>query len=109
MENLSIYDKLDELNEGLEYNGGGIETLLNGRVVKSVQRGVFSSRSITANKWNTLANISSVDSSKSFLLVTLTSVGYGTSCYYRLSNNKIEVYCTGSSLGAGDWQVVEFY
>ena len=104
-----VYDAVQDVKAVAEYNGGGIETLLGKGVVKSVQRGVFSSRSITANKWNTLANISSVDSSKSFLLVTLTSVGYGTSCYYRLSNNKIEVYCTSSTLGAGDWQVVEFY
>lgn len=25
MENNVIYDKLEELNEGIEYNGGGIE------------------------------------------------------------------------------------
>lgn len=34
-----IYDKIDEVQGKVEYNGGGINTLLNRGAVKSVQRG----------------------------------------------------------------------
>ena len=39
MDNVIIYDKLEELNEGIESNGGGITSLLGKGCVKSVQRG----------------------------------------------------------------------
>ena len=34
-----VYDAVQDVKALAEYNGGGIDTLLNGRVVKSVQRG----------------------------------------------------------------------
>ena len=99
-----VYDAVQDVKAVAEYNGGGIETLLNGRVVKSVQRGVYAGD--TTN--GTVAiPISEINSSKSVLLVN--GVPEGDRC--SLSNSSILCEEDGGRLAHFylGWQVVEFY
>ena len=66
MDNVIIYDKLEELNEGIESNGGGITSLLGKGCVKSVQRGKVETE-LTGASMN--FSISTVDTNKSILIV----------------------------------------
>ena len=123
MDNVIIYDKLEELNEGIEYNGGGITSLLGKGCVKSVQRGC-AEISLVASSGKTVSkkiNISSVDLSKSVLLIygehdmySSTDIDY-VDRTLSLSETSINLSLkSGSSnklwtLSTFFWQVVEFY
>lgn len=117
MDNVIIYDKLEELNEGIEYNGGGITELLNGRIVKSVQRG-RTRNTITNGSPSKSVNITSVNLSKSILIanlyisgdsfgsylgVTLSSANQITVSIEEYASNNVSISYTLS------WQVIEFY
>lgn len=67
MDNVIIYDKLEELNEGIEYNGGGITSLLGKGCVKSVQRGSVETELNSASSMNVA--ISTVNKNRSILIV----------------------------------------
>lgn len=130
MQNTVIYDKLEELNEGIEYKGGGIETLLNGRVVKNVQRGNVNTRvSIPSNfpnagYSNLRININEVNPNKAILFGNfelrenagnkdIHSYAYIDLVLLEKSNVNVQVgnSSSGSSVGYvyGEWQVIEFY
>ena len=119
MDNVIIYDKLDELNEGIEYNGGGITSLLGKGCVKSVQRGsgqLSNSSSLT----NKIISISTVDLKKSALVITFF-------CQFSTANNNYSIafadltasdeitikYRCQPSQNYGQigytWTVIEFY
>ena len=104
MQNEIIYD-------ALEYYGGGINTLLNGRVVKSVQRGFFEP---TSNEPVTIS-ISTVNTSKSLLFFEAAfQRGFQDHLPFWKTNG-IELRSTSiyinksSNLPTFLWQVVEFY
>lgn len=111
------------LLDAIEYNGGGINTLLNKGAVKSVQRGIFNYHgSGTASgliKVENIATFSRVDVSKSVLISEVGSDDFGTSkaLYYRsveLTESGINLYFQSKSMGYsydvyGSWQVIEFY
>lgn len=120
MDNVIIYDKLEELNEGIESNGGGITSLLGKGCVKSVQRGIWTGKqSIGASQSFTIASIAAVNVGKSFLIVNATTSNYkgesGEQYAYVLSSTSLAVKNTGAynqnsvSLHMVDWQVIEFY
>ena len=122
MDNVIIYDKLEELNEGIEYNGGGITALqqdtaalLAKGVVKSVQRGIYGHGSFSKYEFVVSIPINAVDPQKSILS---HNFWVDESCNIQsiiLYESKIEVRgSVGSSSSgtftlSGDWQVVEFY
>lgn len=115
-----VYDAVQDVKAVAEYNGGGIETLLNGRVVKSVQRGHLRKTGLKTNNTFDIP-ISSVNPDHALLLQdtfirynadpawAVSIYGEGT-----LSSDKITIKINAdSSYGAIDagvvWQVVEFY
>lgn len=116
MDNVIIYDKLEELNEGIEYNGGGITSLLGKGCVKSVQRGSASYSCGSKPDTKTIATVSSVDVTKSIVL-------FSASCYVQsnlswnyfaasISFDGQHIALTGNHPNTQayiNWQVVEFY
>ena len=114
MDNVIIYDKLEELNEGIESNGGGIDTLLNGRIVKSVQRGKTSPLPVETVNSKKIP-ISAINLSKSVLIINYLSA------YNAIDNLGVELYqdyihlTMNNSSGnykatvVFSWQVIEFY
>ena len=114
MDNVIIYDKLEELNEGIESNGEGINTLLSGRVVKSVQRGHFSS----SNTKDSIS-IAHVDATKSIVLGTLSAVytlsdpdspsTHNVQMLLNSNGNSIDFSAESRIIYGISWQVVEFY
>ena len=122
MDNVIIYDKLEELNEGIEYNGGGINSiqssvtqLLGKGTVKSVQRGVSEvNTDVGADDKIATIPISTIDPAKSWLWIDVgnnnaphESVGYYAAS---LSSNAITVsFGLSSRLYLIRWQVIEFY
>lgn len=114
MDNVIIYDKLEELNEGIEYNGGGITSLLGKGCVKSVQRGTTK---YTSSGTKTIP-ISAVNMNKSMLASEIygrnSSNGYAEATITLTNSTTIQLNLTGSNwdnqAAAGvSWQVVEFY
>lgn len=114
MENNVIYDAIQSVAEQTEYNGGGIETLLNGRVVKSVQRGKTDSLSVEKNNPKMIP-ISAINVSKSVLVINHASSGvYIAGLGIELYQDYIYLTMNNSSNDAGvklvfSWQVIEFY
>lgn len=125
MDNVIIYDKLEELNEGIESNGGGIESLLSnallnaGSVVKSIQRGVYTQAS-TNNKTVTVP-ISQVNVQKSLLIFDKTYYATGAesdnyiTLYERITFELTDTHILISNPEGArkayklTWQVIEFY
>lgn len=114
MENTVIYDAIAGVDAKVEYNGRGINTLLNGRVVKSVQRGV-SDLALSANQWAEVATISQVNINKSILLIDGQVFKNATSGHliYSLGVDKIQAQSDENFLNSTaqkiSWTVVEFY
>ena len=122
MDNVIIYDKLEELNEGIEYNGGSISSLqqdtaalLAKGVVKSVQRGAaMVSTSSSSDRKTATIQINTIDPARSWLWIDVgnnssphASVGYYSSS---LSANTITVSFGQTSYEyLIRWQVIEFY
>lgn len=123
MDNVIIYDKLEELNEGIESNGGGITSLLGKGCVKSVQRG-SAKIDMTAASGKTVSKsitISTVDLTKSILIIFAGAEG-GYSSDLSLADTTVSLSETSIKLsvkslssnrswciGAFFWQVIEFY
>lgn len=109
-----LSDKIDNLSSLVKYYGGGINTLLNGRVVKSVQRGVTG----TLNE-NTVININAIDANKSLLIyyvgTTYMNNAYQALAAYNatLTDNAISITVVSGGSTTYDrrlsWQVIEFY
>lgn len=127
MENNVVYDavegvklKADELLSDCESMVGGINSiqssvtqLLGKSYVKSVQRGQYNKSSGTIRDDMVVANISSVNTSKSILIVDYTAIANTPGYYFYLESNAIKV-CTGRQEDASPnlylyWQVIEFY
>ena len=130
MKNEVVYDAVQDVKAVAEYNGGGIETLLNGRVVKNVQRGNVNTRvSIPSNfpndgHSNLRININEVTPNKAILFGNFELRGnaidrdtheyaYIDMVLLEKSNINVRVgnSSSGNSLGYvyGEWQVIEFY
>ena len=75
MDNVIIYDKLEELNEGIEYNGGGITSLLGKGVVKSVQRGETEVTALADEARDASIPIAAIDPSKAIVSTDYTVRG----------------------------------
>lgn len=125
MENTVIYDAIAGVDAKVEYNGGGIETLLNnallnaGSVVKSIQRGVYAQAS-TTNKTVTVP-ISQVNVQKSLLIFDKTYYATGAesdsyiTLYERITFELTDTHILISNPDGAKkaykltWQVIEFY
>ena len=126
MDNVIIYDKLEELNEGIESNGGGIESLLSnallnaGSVVKSIQRGIYTQTN-TNNKTVTVP-ISQVNAQKSLLIFDKTYyvINASESDNYVIFYENITFELTDTHILISNpnglqkaykltWQIIEFY
>lgn len=115
-----VMDKLEDIASSIEYNRGGINTLLEnallnaGSVVKSVQRGTANITGAYEEK-TTNISIGTVNVSKSVLIVNsiVDKVDWGSSSdnslCFSLQSGKI--VCTSFDFVKTwiDWQVVEFY
>ena len=117
-----IYDKIDEVQGKVEYNGGGINALkqdtaalLAKGVVKSAQRGIYGYGSFSKYEFVVSIPINAVDPQKSILS---HNFWVDESCNIQsiiLYESKIEVRgsvgsgSSGTFALSGDWQVVEFY
>ena len=102
------------LLDAIEYNGGGINTLLNRGAVKSIQRG-FGKYALSANAHHSIP-ISKVNIDKAFFWFTFGSdVSFSSDRMVvrldLLGENIIIEY--NNTTGAGStslwWQIVEFY
>lgn len=138
MDSVIIYDKLEELNEGIEYYGGGIlspvediasnvtelqgdvTTLLGKGCVKSVQRGTAYGIKLSTNIGSTHSiGISTVNVQKSVLIAILNVGGDGNlgpsiTVSLNSSGNAIVCQLYGNSgyttaLLSLSWQLIEFY
>lgn len=137
MDNVIIYDKLEELNEGIEYNGRGINglkqdtavlksdtaILKNKGVVKSVQRGqVNQTVNVVGDtsSYTFTINLSAFDMNKALFLHDFSasggySVGLVRVASVSLSQTNMQVkviYETrvdSTITLTGEWQVIEFY
>lgn len=111
MENNVIYDAIQSVAEQTEYNGGGIDSLLNGRIVKSVQRG--SNVGITVSNNKSVATISKVNTAKSVLIHSQIQNSNATNAALTLDSSGTQILCVmanGSLTGQTFvWQVIEFY
>ena len=112
-----VYDAVQDVKAVAEYNGGGIEALLNGRTIKHAQRGVanFVGADVIPKGGTKYINISSVDVSKSLCVIDTGRISYyeNTALTYALESNRIVVSnprTDGSNVAAYiSWQVIEFY
>lgn len=114
-----IYDKIDEVQGKVEYNGGGINALkqdtaalLAKGVVKSVQRGV---REIVADGTISIP-ISNVNTNKSLAIIETNAAvdaynnGADAPLTHVLESNKIKVEVDQHYNDIYlSWQVIEFY
>ena len=119
------------LLDAIEYNGGGINTLLSRGAVKSVQRGVAqgTATSVFGSNYNhygsTTINFSQIDAAKAMAFAT-AMCGYDTQAHCEYSFNPIITSLNNSSMqiktcltgyDASDtdypvkiyWTVIEFY
>lgn len=113
-----LMDRLENILSSCEYNGGGINTLLEnallnaGSVVKSVQRGL-SNVKINSGQTASVAAINRVNLKKSVLICNFnmyTSSNGGYCAVYLDSSTSIKVAAdTGYPSIEIDWQVIEFY
>lgn len=113
----TINEAKKELLLKIEYNGGGIDSLLGnallnaGSMVKSVQRG-FTKKSLNSNEETILATINEVNIEKSILICN-SSISASTVQminFYLKDSRTIAVHCTLGVNGCGyAWQVIEFY
>ena len=110
-----VYDAVQDVKAVAEYNGGGIETLLNGRVVKSVQSGIYGGVKQT-NSGKTEIAISKVDTAKSIMVLnerfSRASGDGGLTISYELALDGTKIIIKNSGNPAYHrlfWQVVEFY
>ena len=111
-----VMDKLEDVLSAVEYNGGGIEALLNGRVVKSVQRGEID---VNAGSYpnDTSISLSTINPAKAYAIVNAVrngSVQYSAEALVsQLSAESLVVKCrSGQTSNAPiyvGWQVIEFY
>lgn len=115
MDNVIIYDKLDELNEGIEYNGGGITSLLGKGCIKSVQRGVLNSQAFSGGQTFSIP-ISQIDAEKGVLISEVNGRGNTSGNFpftsISLSGNTIILKNEDTRYNSTitcSWQVVEFY
>lgn len=122
-----VMDKLEDMQSVIEYNGGGISTLLtdtttlknaattlqndatvlkNKGVIKSVQRGFHGYH--YNNQSSHTIQISEIDPSKSFLF--MIAPGYTTRFSWTLNSTNIQFNNHGTQ-GESDiaWEIVEFY
>ena len=139
MENTIVYDKIDEVQSKVEYNGGGIDSLKTDMttvrsdiaelqakgVVKSVQRGTYQT-GISGDEPYFSANvgISNVNTTKSIVFASgvwkytnqSNAANVGLNLTYTLNSSSISFYGSSSTSQRSslhgvkiDWQVVEFY
>ena len=107
------------LLDAIEYNGGGITTLLNKGAVKSVQRGNVS---ISASGGGTAQyiNISAVDPNKAIVAVSSEMSNGGDvvaeAVAYNLTSTSFKIDARHNSGASSQklavfasWQVIEFY
>lgn len=106
-----VYDAVQDVKSSVEYNGEGIDTLLNGRIVKSVQRG--SNVSITVSNNKSVATISKVNTAKSVLIHSQIQNSNAINAALTLDSSGTKILCvmeSGSLTGQTfAWQVIEFY
>ena len=121
-----IYDKIDEVQGKVEYNGGGINSLkqdtaalLAKGVVKSVQRGVYQGDnldyhdniSIPINPVNLSKSVLSIFDSGSSNSGLSNSIG-ASNTTYTFESNQIKINVLGTKTYSNPvifWQVIEFY
>ena len=104
------------LLDAIEYNGGGINTLLNRGAVKSVQRGVFTKAATGTGVYHTVS-ISTINPDKALVLVgaveTETVVYNPEIITTELSAEsltmQIRLGYNGTKNVKGSWQVIDFY
>ena len=120
MEMEEIKSAIAGVDEKVEYNGGGIETLLSnallnaGSVVKSVQRGVMN---LDNQKPTAYTPISTINPDKAVAIVSVIGhhggnhFTYNLAASYTLQSNRLVI----SDIDQNDWtagvswQVIEFY
>ena len=100
------------LLDAIEYNGGGINTLLNRGAVKSVQRGIFANQDLSHSEER--LPIVQVNQDKSVLLTELTysgnAAGAGSTSVYLENGQNVVLKHQGSNMKTSlSWQVIEFY
>lgn len=119
-----IYDKIDEVQGKVEYNGGGINALqqdtaalLAKGVVKSVQRG-FAQGTGSNNPTTVNIEIAAVNAGKCVVLVnaittTMASYGAPSVVVKELQSNRLILDISYPGVGVKymtySWQVIEFY
>ena len=119
MNNVVIYDKIDDIKDIVEYYGGGI---LNQGCVKSVQRGDILKNNIRVESYQTASftiPISTVNTNKAYIagyvesLSTSGTIHIGANLALSNANTiTITLYSDGAAGSfdiVGSWQVVEFY
>lgn len=126
MQNTIIYDKIDEVQGKVEYNGGGINALqqdtaalLAKGVVKSVQRGFAQGTGISASTTTTVnIEISTVNAGKCAVLVNaittiMSNSGAPSVIVKELQPNRLILDISYPGVGfqymTYSWQVIEFY
>ena len=99
----------------MSITGGGIETLLNGRVVKSVQRGVLNSQVIASGQTFSIP-ISQIDVEKGIVISEVNGSGNTSGnnpiTSISLSSNSIILKNEDARYNSKitcSWQVIEFY
>lgn len=121
-----IFAKLNKLlTDWTTARAGKIDTidinvgsLVNGRVVKSVQRGITATPSGTQSSAATVVNISAINISKSIIMVEPFGFrdDYQNTVSYQwassgtiLNSSQIKLYSTLNAAINVVWQVIEFY
>lgn len=124
MENNVIYDKLEDIQQDVQYNGGGITVLkqdtaalLAKGVVKSVQRGIVQGAG-SNNPTTVNIEIAAVNAGKCVVLVnaittTMASYGAPSVVVKELQSNRLILDISYPGVGVQymtySWQVIEFY
>ena len=86
-----------------------VGSLVNGRVVKSVQRGTTNILSTVPSGEPVITTISNVNTSKTAIFFTSTTVASMTMSMRLLNDTKLEFRKYGPYEINIDWQVIEFY
>lgn len=112
----AVDDNVDGVSGKVDIIDGNVDLLLQGRIVKSVQRGEIDTSVSYGNSYATTSiNISPIDLAKSVAFVDAnTNTDYARYSGSTLSNDALLLKVlatnnTGKATLKGSWQVIEFY
>lgn len=115
---VAVMDRLEDILSSCEYNGGGINTLLEnallnaGSVVKSVQRGYSALTGLPSSTKKVTTTINNVNPDKCLVTIDTSGSENARMTNFELTNNTLIIHFDHDPSRYGlycSWQITEFY